>query len=187
MTISYSELRRGTVIVLDDEPWQVTEWKHTKMQQRAPVLSLKLRSLRSGRSMERNVPGNQKLTLAEVDTRQAQYLYSDGNIYHFMDMSTFDQYPLTEDVVGEALQYLKEQDVVDLVFYRDSPISLELPTYVELQVANTPPSLKGNTAQGSTKPATLETGLTVNVPFFVNVGEVVRVDTRNGVYLERVG
>ena len=185
--ISYSELRRGTVIVLDDEPWQVTEWKHTKMQQRAPVLSLKLRSLRSGRSMERNVPGNQKLTLAEVDTRQAQYLYSDGSIYHFMDMSTFDQYPLTDEVVGDALQYLKEQDVVDLVFYRDSPIALELPTYVELQVANTPPSLKGNTAQGSTKPATLETGLTVNVPFFVNVGEVVRVDTRNGEYLERVG
>ena len=122
-----------------------------------------------------------------MDTRQAQYLYSDGSIYHFMDMSTFDQYPLTGDVVGEALQYLKEQDVVDLVFYRDNPISLELPTYVELQVANTPPSLKGNTAQGSTKPATLETGLTVNVPFFVNVGEVVRVDTRNGVYLERVG
>ena len=185
--ISYSELRRGTVIVLDDEPWQVTEWKHTKMQQRAPVLSLKLRSLRSGRSMERNVPGNQKLTLAEVDTRQAQYLYSDGSIYHFMDMSTFDQYPLTDEVVGDALQYLKEQDVVDLVFYRDSPIALELPTYVELQVANTPPSLRGNTAQGSTKPATLETGLTVNVPFFVNVGEVVRVDTRNGEYLERVG
>ena len=187
MTISYSDLRRGTVIVLDDEPWQVTDWKHTKMQQRAPVLTLKLKNLRSGRAMERNVPGNQKLTLAEVDTRQAQYLYSDGDLYHFMDMSTFDQYPLTNDVVGDALQYMKEQDVVDLVFYRNDPISLELPTYVELQVANTPPSLKGNTAQGSTKPATLETGLTVNVPFFVNVGERVRVDTRSGDYLERVG
>ena len=187
MTISYSDLRRGTVIVLDDEPWQVTDWKHTKMQQRAPVLTLKLKNLRSGRAMERNVPGNQKLTLAEVDTRQAQYLYSDGDLYHFMDMTTFDQYPLTNDVVGSALQYMKEQDVMDLVFYRDDPISLELPTYVELQVANTPPSLRGNTAQGSTKPATLETGLTVNVPFFVNVGETVRVDTRSGEYLERVG
>ena len=187
MTISYSELRRGTVIVLDDEPWQVTEWKHTKMQQRAPVLTLKLKSLRSGRSMERNVPGNQKLTLAEVDTRQAQYLYGDGDLYHFMDMSTFDQYPVDQGVVGDALQYLREQDVVDLVFYRGDPISLELPTYVELQVANTPPSLRGNTAQGSTKPATLETGVTVNVPFFVNVGETVRVDTRSGEYLERVG
>ena len=137
--------------------------------------------------MERNVPGNQKLTLAEVDTREAQYLYSDGDHYHFMDMQTFDQYPLTADLVGDALQYLKEQDLVQMVFYRDDPISLELPTFVELQVTETPPSLKGNTAQGSTKPATLETGLTVHVPFFVNTGEVVRVDTRTGEYLERVG
>jgi elongation factor P len=186
MTISYSELRRGTVIVLDDEPWQVTDWKHTKMQQRAPVLTLKLRNLRNGRTLERNVPGNQKLTLAEVDTRETQYLYSDGDHYHFMDMQTFDQYPLTADLVGSALQYLKEQDLVQMVFYRDAPISLELPTFVELQVTETPPSLKGNTAQGSTKPATLETGLTVHVPFFVNTGETVRVDTRTGEYLERV-
>ena len=187
MTISYSELRRGTVIELEEEPWQVVDWKHTKMQQRAPVLTLKLRNLRTGRAMERNVPGNQKLTLAEVDTRQAQYLYNDGDHYHFMDMETFDQLPLTADRIGDALQYLKEQDKVQMVFYRGEPIALEMPNYVELQVVDTPPSLKGNTAQGSTKPATLETGLTVNVPFFVNIGEVVKVDTRNGAYLERVG
>ncbi|MFH1560670.1 MAG: elongation factor P [Chloroflexota bacterium] len=187
MTISYSELRRGTVIVLDEEPWQVVDWKHKKMQQRAPVLSLSLRNLRTGRAMERNVPGNQKLTLAEVDTREAQYLYSDGDHYHFMDMQTFEQYPLATDQMGDALQYLKEQDKAQIVFYRGEPIALEMPTYVELQVVDTPPSQKGNTAQGSTKPATLETGLMVNVPFFVNIGEVVRVDTRNGEYLERVG
>jgi elongation factor P len=187
MTISYSELRRGIVIVLDEEPWQVVDWKHKKMQQRAPVLSLSLRNLRTGRANERNVPGNQKLTLAEVDTREAQYLYHDGDLYHFMDMETFDQHPLTEDRMGDALHYLKEQDKVQLVFYRGEPIALELPTYVELKVVDTPPSLRGNTAQGSTKPATLETGLTVHVPFFVNTGEVVRVDTRSGEYLERVG
>jgi elongation factor P len=187
MTISYSELRKGTVIVLDDEPWQVTDWKHTKMQQRAPVLTLKLRNLRNGRAMERHVPGNQKLTLADVDTREAQYLYSDDDHYHFMDMETFDQYPLTADQVGNALQYLKEQDMVQMVFYDDNPIALELPTYVVLKVSDTPPSLKGNTAQGSNKPATLETGLIVHVPFFVNIGEMVRVDTRTGDYLERVG
>lgn len=187
MTISYSELRRGTVIDLDGEPWQVVDWKHTKMQQRAPVLTLKLRNLRTGRAMERNVPGNQKLSLAEVDTREAQYLYSDGDYYHFMDMETFDQLPLTSECIGTALQYLKEQDRAQIVFYRGEPISLEMPTYVELRVVDTPPSLRGNTAQGSTKPATLETGLTVHVPFFVNTGESVRVDTRNGEYLERVG
>lgn len=186
MTISYSDLRRGTVIVLEEEPWQVVDWKHTKMQQRAPVLTLKLRNLRNGRALERNVPGNQKLTLAEVDNREAQYLYSDGDHYHFMDTESFEQYPLTEEQVGDALKYLKEQDKLQLVLYRGEPIALEMPTFVELKVADTPPSLKGNTAQGSNKPATLETGLIVHVPFFVNIGETVRVDTRTGEYLERV-
>ena len=186
MTISYSDLRRGTVIEIEDEPWQVLEWKHTKMQQRAPVLSLKLRHLRTGRTMDKNVPGNVKLTLAEVDTKEAQYLYSDGDMYYFMDMETFDQHPMTIDVLGNALQYIKELDIVQLVFYNDEPITLELPTFVTLQVTDTPPSTKGNTAQGSNKPATLETGLLVQVPFFVNVGDTVRVDTRTGSYLERV-
>ena len=186
MTISYSDLRRGTVIQLEDEPWQVLEWKHTKMQQRAPVLSLKLKHLRTGRTMDKNVPGNQKLTLAEVDTREAQYLYDDGEMYYFMDMRTFDQHPMTQDLLGNVLQYLKEQDVVELVFYNGEPIGLELSTFVELKVADTPPSMKGNTAQGGTKPATLETGLQVMVPFFVNIGETVKVDTRTGAYLERV-
>jgi elongation factor P len=186
MTISYSELRRGTVLDMDGEPWEVTDWKHTKMQQRAPVLTLKLRHLRTGRTQERNVPGNQKLTLAEVDTREAQYLYNDGDLYHFMDMQSFDQYPLTPDRMGDALHYLKEQAIVQVVFYNEAPISVLLPTYVDLTVLDAPPSTKGNTAQGSTKPATMETNLTVNVPFFVNVGEVIRVDTRTGTYLERV-
>ena len=108
MTISYSELRRGTVIVLEEEPWQVMDWKHTKMQQRAPVLTLKLRHLKNGRTLERNVPGNQKLTLADVDSRDAQYLYEDGSHHYFMDMETFDQYPLDIDQIGDAIKYLKE-------------------------------------------------------------------------------
>ncbi len=187
MTISYSELRRGTVIVLEEEPWQVMDWKHTKMQQRAPVLTLKLRHLKNGRTLERNVPGNQKLTLADVDSRDAQYLYEDGSHHYFMDMETFDQYPLDIDQIGDAIKYLKEQDIVQMMFYREEPISVELPTFVELLVTETPPSLRGNTAQGGTKPATLETGVAVNVPFFVNTGEIIRVDTRTGEYLERVG
>ena len=186
MTISYSELRRGTVIELEDEPWQVMDWKHTRMQQRAPVLALKLRNLRTGRAIERNVPGNHRLTLAEVETREAQYMYNDGDYYYFMDMTTFEQNPLSSDQVGDAMQYLKEQDHVQLVIYKGVPISVELPTSVELKVVDTPPSLKGNTAQGSTKPATMETGLKVNIPFFINPGEVIKVDTRTGEYLERV-
>ena len=188
MVIGVGELRKGITIELDGEPYQVVEYSSHKMQQRAPVVRLRLRELRTGRSVDRTFSGyDVKLNLASVEQRSAQYLYSDDDHYHFMDLQTFDQYPLTADQVGSALQFLLEQDMVQMVFYRDDPISLELPTFVELQVVDTPPSLKGNTAQGSTKPATLETGLTVNVPFFVNIGEVVRVDTRNGEYLERVG
>jgi elongation factor P len=186
MTISYSDLRRGTVIVLEEEPWQVVDWKHTQVPKRPPVLTLKLRNVRNGRALERNVPGNQKLTLAEVDKREAQYLYSDGDYYHFMDMESFEQYPLTEEQMGDTLKYLKEQDKLHLILYRGETIALEMPTFVQLKVADTPPSLKGNTAQGSNKPATLETGLVVHVPFFVNIGETVRVDTRTGEYLERM-
>ena len=186
MTISYSELKRGIVIVLDEEPWQVVEWSHKKMQQRAPVLTLRLKNLRNNRFMERNLPGNQKLTLADVDNRECEYLYNDPDYYYFMDLQTFEQYPLSSDLIGDAIRFLKEQDKLELIFYSDEPISFELPTYVELVVTDTPPPVKGNTAQGGTKPATLETGLKLNVPFFVNNGETIRIDTRTSEYLERV-
>ena len=186
MTISYSELKRGIVIVLDEEPWQVVEWSHKKMQQRAPVLTLRLKNLRNNRFMERNLPGNQKLTLADVDNRECEYLYNDPDYYYFMDLQTFEQYPLSSDLIGDAIRFLKEQDKLELIFYSDEPISFELPTYVELVGTDTPPPVNGNTAQGGTKPATLETGLKVNVPFFVNNGETIRIDTRTSEYLERV-
>ena len=136
--------------------------------------------------MERNLPGNHRLTLAEVESRQSQYIYSDGDYYYFMDLASFDQHPLDPSQMGDSIQFLKEQDHVELIFYNGAPISLELPTFVELKVTDTPPPVKGNTAQGSTKPADLETGLKVNIPFFINSGDVIRVDTRTGEYLERV-
>ena len=111
MTISYSGLKRGIVIVLDEEPWQVVEWSHKKMQQRAPVLTLRLKNLRNNRFMERNLPGNQKLTLADVDNRECEYLYNDGDYYYFMDLQTFEQYPLSLDLIGDAIRFLKEQDL----------------------------------------------------------------------------
>ena len=187
MTISYSDLKKGTVIELDNEPWQVVDWQHNRMQQRAPVLTLKLRNLKTGRSMQRNMPGNHRLTLAEVDSRQSQYIYNDSDHFYFMDLTNFEQYPLDASQVGTAIQFIKEQDQVELILYNGSPISIELPTFVELVVTDTPPPIKGNTAQGSTKPADLETGLKVNVPFFINPGDSIRVDTRTGEYLERVG
>ena len=121
-----------------------------------------------------------------MEHRPAQYIYQDGELYYFMDTASYEQFPLTADRLGEALKYLKDQMELEVVFYKDQPISVDLPTFVDLTVADTPPPAKGDTAQGSTKPAKLDTGLSVNVPFFVAIGDVVRVDTRTGIYLERV-
>jgi elongation factor P len=187
MVISFGELRKGVTIELDGEPYQVVEYSHHKMQQRAPVIRLRLRELRTGRSVDRTFNGyDVKLTLAPVEQRAAQYIYQDADQYYFMDTETYDQYPITEAMLGDGLRYLKEQTTVEVMFYREQPISVELPTFVELAVADTPPSIKGNTAAGATKPAVLETGVAVNIPYFVNNGDVVRVDTRTGSYLERV-
>lgn len=188
MVISFGDLRKGVTIELDGEPYQVVDYSSQKMQQRAPVIRLRLRELRTGRSVERHFTGyDVKLNRAPVEQRLAQYIYSDGDLYYFMDTTTFDQYPMNSKQLGDALNYLLEQMEVAVVFYRDEPIAVELPTFVELRVKDTPPGVKGDTAQGGTKPAALETGITVSVPFFVNTGDVVRVDTRTGQYLERAG
>ena len=186
MTIGYGGLRKGMAIELDGEPYIVLDYERSRMQQRAPVMRIKLRALRTGRMVERTFQGyDVKLTPASVERRSAQYIYNDGELYYFMDTGTFDQFPLSKDQMGEATQYLVDQTTVDVVSYRDEPVTIELPTTVELRVVETPPGVRGNTAQGGTKPATLETGLVVQVPLFVDEGEVVKVDTRTGQYLSR--
>ena len=186
MVIGVGEVRKGVNIELDGEPYQVLEFSSHKMQQRAPVIRLRLRELRTGRSVDRTFSGyDVKLNIAQVEHRSAQYLYNDDAFYYFMDTRTYDQYPLTREQLGEASHYLKEQVEVEVVFFREEPLTVELPTFVDLEVVDTPPGVKGDTAQGGTKPATLETGLTVTVPLFVNNGGVIRVDTRTGEYLER--
>ncbi len=188
MVIGVGDLRKGVTIELDGEPYQVIEYSSHKMQQRAPVVRLRLRELRTGRSVDRTFSGyDVKLNLASVEQRPAQYLYSDDAFYYFMDTRTYEQYPLTREQLGGSYLYLKDQVELELVFFGEEPIAVELPTFVELEVTDTPPAHRGNTAQGGTKPATLETGLSVNVPFFVSPGEMIRIDTRTGEYLERAG
>ena len=188
MVIGVGELHKGMTIELDGEPYQVVDYTHQKMQQRAPVVRLRLRELRTGRSIERTFNGySVKLNLAPVEQRPAQFIYQDDDLYYFMDTSTFDQYPINKEQLGHALNYLKDQIELEVIFFRDQPIAVELPISVELRVTDTPPGVKGDTAQGATKPATLETGITVNLPFFINNGDVIRIDTRTGQYLERAG
>ena len=186
MSIGYGDLRKGLAIELEGEPHVVVEYKRSKMQQRAPVMRVRFRSLRSGRIVDRTFQGyDVKLTPAAVERRTAQYIYEDGGLYYFMDTESFDQLPMSSEQVEEALPYLVEQVTVDLVLYQDEPISIELPVTVDLKVAETDPGFKGDTAQGGTKQATLETGLAVQVPLFVDAGDKVRVDTRTGQYMAR--
>ena len=187
MTIGYGDLRKGMAIELDGEPYMVVDYERSKMQQRAPTMRIRFREIRSGRVLDRSFSGyDVKLTPADVERRSAQYIYDEDDLCYFMDTESYDQFPLIKEQISEELNYLKEEMTVDLIFYEDNPISLELPITVDLQVVDSPPGLKGDTATGATKPATLETGLLIQVPLFVNEGEYVKVDTRNATYLSRV-
>ena len=187
MSINFSDLSRGLVIELDSQPWQVMDYERHKMQQRAPVTRIKLKNLLTGAVVERTFQRyDTAFSVADMDNRQAEYMYTDGTFYHFIDQETFDQYELTKELLGDNLNYLKEQMVIEVVFYNGNAINIYLPTHVELEVKETPPSFRGDTAQGGNKPATLETGLRITVPMFITPGTVVRVDTRTGEYTERV-
>ena len=186
MTIGYGDLRKGMAIELEGQPHIVAEYERSKMQKRAPVMRIKFRELRTGRLVERTFQGfDVKLTPASVERRKAQYIYREDDMYYFMDEDTFDQFPLSRSQIKDELRYLVEQTSVDLVLFQGNPVTLELPTAVDLKVVDAPPGFKGDTAQGGTKPVTLETGLVVQVPLFIDAGETVKVDTRSGEYLSR--
>lgn len=187
MSINFSDLNRGMVIELEGQPWQIMSYERHKMQQRAPVTRIKMKNLISGAVVEKTFQRyDTAFTEAAIDNREAQYLYTDGKYFYFLDQETFDQYELTKEQLAGTLDYLKENMMVEMVFYKDDPINVNVPTHVDLKVVDTPPAFRGDTAQGGTKPATLETGLKVNVPMFVTIGSTIRVDSRNGEYTERV-
>ena len=187
MTIGYGDLRKGMAIELDGEPYLVVDYERNKMQQRAPTMRIRFRGIRSGRVMDRSFSGyDVKLTPADVERRSAQYIYDEDDLCYFMDTETYDQFPMSRSDITNELNYLKEGTTVDLVFYEDNPIAIDIPITVDLEVVDSPPGLRGDTATGATKPATLETGLLIQVPLFVNEGETVKVDTRSGSYLSRV-
>lgn len=186
MNVNYGELRKGMAIEMDDAPFIVVEYEQRKMQQRAPVMRIKFRELTTGRLIDRTFSGyDVDFKLADVERRSAEYIYQDDNLYYFMDTASYEQFPLSDSQITDALQFLVEQTEVDLVLFRDSPVAIELPITVNLEVTETVPGVRGDTAQGGTKPATLQTGLVVQVPLFVNQGELIKVDTRTGQYLSR--
>jgi elongation factor P len=185
-SINYSQVRKGMVIVGEDgQLYSVVDRDLNTPGNWRAILNLKLKNLKTGAVTPKRFRPEDKVELAYLDKRPMQYLYQDGDDYVFMDQETFDQIHLSKEWIGELILFLKENDSAQVVLYDGKPISLELPATVELKVVETEPSVKGATAAAQYKPATMETGLKISVPPFVNIGEVVQVDTRSGEYLSR--
>lgn len=184
--IEASALRPGTVFEMDGDLYRVLTFQSTHMGRGGATIRTKLRNLRSGATIERTFGPDQRFQNVRLESRQVQYLYNDGQFYHFMDTETFEQPSISADILGDRAQFLKENELLEIAFYDNEPIEIELPVTVDLAVVRTEPGFAGDTAQGATKPAETETGLVVQVPLFVNEGDVIRVDTRSGEYLTRV-
>lgn len=183
--IDTGDLRKGLTIELDGNLYSIIDWEHNKTGRGGAVVKLKLRDVRAGHTIERSWPAGSKFARARVERQATQYLYQEDDIYYFMNKETFEQIAVNKDRVGEATPFLRENDDCSVLTYGEEAISVELPAAVILTVVETEPGIKGDTAQGATKPAKLETGHNVNVPLFVNEGDKVKVDTRSGQYLER--
>ena len=184
--ISAGDFRNGITIELDNNIFQIIEFQHVKPGKGAAFVRTKLKNIKSGGVVEKTFRPTEKCPQARIDRQDMQYLYSDGDLYHFMDQETFEQIALNEESVGDALKFVKENDVCRILSYKGNVFGIEPPTFVELQVTETEPGFKGDTATGATKPAVVETGATVYVPLFVELGDKIKIDTRTGEYLSRV-
>jgi len=184
--ITVTELRRGVTVELDGELYRVLEYDHYKPGRGSAVIRTKLRNLRSGATINRNFTSGERVQDVRLDHHTVQYLFSDGDLYHFMDTETYEQPALTREILGDVVPFLKEGTTLELETYEGEPIGIELPITIDLEVTDAPPGYAGDTATGASKEVTLETGMKLQVPLFIKTGDVVRVDTRTGEYLTRV-
>ncbi|RMF47679.1 MAG: elongation factor P [Anaerolineae bacterium] len=184
--IDVNELRKGVTFELDGSLYKVLEYEHHKPGRGKATIRVKARDLRKGTILDKTFPSGDRVQDIRLDYHNVQYLYTDGDFYHFMDNETFEQPAIAASVVGEAAQYLKEGMEVKLTFYGNEPLDIELPITVDLEVTEAEAAVRGDTATGVTKKVVTETGLEVQVPAFVNAGDVIRVDTRTGQYVTRV-
>jgi elongation factor P len=184
--VSPNEFRNGMTIEWEGEPYIVLQYQQSQAGRGDTFFRTKLKHLRSGAIIEQKFRDKDRFPRVRIEKVPMQYLYSDGDRHIFMDSSSYDQIPVDGDQLGDALQYLKENTPLEVLMYEGRPMGVELPTTVDLKVTQTAPGFRGDTAAGGGKPATVETGLTLNVPFFINEGDLIRVDTRTGAYVERV-
>ena len=184
--ISAGDFRNGITIEYENSIYQIIEFQHVKPGKGAAFVRTKLKNIISGGVVEKTFRPTEKCPQARIDRKEMQYLYADGELYNFMDVETYDQIALNADTVGDALKFVKENEMVKVCSHNGSVFSVEPPLFVELQITDTEPGFKGDTATGATKPAIVETGAKVMVPLFVENGEVIKIDTRTGEYLSRV-
>ena len=184
--ISTGDLKKGVSIEMDGQLLTIVDWQHVKMGRGGAIVRMKLRNLRSGAIVDRTFDAGERFQRAYLDHRKVQYSYNDGDTYFFMDNETYEMVQISAEKLGDAKNYLLDGMQLEVVYYDDEPISVDLPVTVDLEVTYTEPGFKGDTATGGTKPATVQTGLVVQVPLFVSTGDKIRVKTDTGTYVERV-
>jgi elongation factor P len=185
MGLSITDLKKGTLFQIEGIPYRVVEYNQKVMGRGGSIVNVRIKSLLDGKVLEKTYKGNEQLDSADVSNQNVQYLYSDGNTFYFMNEDTFEQFEIPADLVGDGAGYLKEGDRLQLQFFNETPINVELPKNVPLKVTYTENVVKGDTTSNVMKDATLETGITVKVPAFIKQGDILKVDTRTGEYLER--
>ncbi|MBQ3183385.1 MAG: elongation factor P [Clostridia bacterium] len=183
--VTAGDFRNGVTFEFEGNVLQVVEFQHVKPGKGAAFVRTKCKNVKTGSVVERTFSPTEKFENAQVDRREMQYLYTDGDLYYFMDMESYEQMPIGQDKLDDNFKFVKEEMMCKIVSYKGDIFAVEPPMFVELEVTDTEPGFKGDTAQGATKPATLETGATIKVPLFIEIGEVLRIDTRTGEYLER--
>ena len=186
MSISTADFKNGKAIMIDGKPCVIIEFQHVKPGKGGAFVRTKIRDIRTGRVNDLTFRSGEKFDEIRMETKEMQYLYSDGDDFHFMDNNDYSQIALAAEIVGDTAKWLKENDMTSLLYAGDELIGIEPPMFVELEVIETEPGFKGDTVQGGTKPATMETGAVVQVPMFVNNGDVLKIDTRDARYITRV-
>lgn len=184
--ISAGDFKKGITFEDEGEVYQVVDFQHVKPGKGAAFVRAKIRSVLDGTTKETTFNPTDRFKRAIIETKDMQYLYTDGQLYYFMDTDTYEQIPVEKDLVSDALDFIRENDIVSIDFYEGKPIDVSPANFVELEVTETEPGIKGDTASGATKPAVVETGFTLNVPLFVDIGDIIRIDTRSGEYMSRI-
>jgi elongation factor P len=184
--ISTTDFRKGLKVEYKGDPYEIVDFQHVKMGRGGAIVKTKMKNMRTGGVVEETIRSGEKFPTPELEERKMQYLYTQDGLYYFMDQESYEQIPLTAEQLGDAKLFLKENADVKILNYKGAPLNVELPNFVELVIVKTDPGFKGDTASGGGKPATLETGAVVRVPFHINEGDTVKVDTRTGAYIERV-